>query len=157
MLTGDHDLTTHRGCTWRRDRARALAESHWLRAYLHEYSHVPNRRPGLLDFEALERYIAATAHGEADEDLQYCSRGRDRWATDRYIAMRTSFARHTVFRWRHAGGLNPWVGDLVAIYLGEHPLMIWPDFHLVAEYWTARQAATGKPTQRPHLQLEAAS
>lgn len=144
MSTGDA-ITIHRGCTWRRDRARALAESVWLRAYYREYSRVPACPPGLLEFEPLERYIAVTAPVEADEEVRRCTRGRDRWATDRYIAMRTGFARGTVFRWRHTGGLNPWVGDLAALNLGEHPLLIWPDFHLVVEYWNAREAATGRP------------
>lgn len=44
------------------------------------------------------------------------------------IAQRCSVTRRTVYRWRAAGSLTWMKADEVAVTLGLHPVLIWPEF-----------------------------
>lgn len=42
-------------------------------------------------------------------------------------ALRLGVTRRTIHRWRHFG-LSPWQADRMAVRLGSHPALIWPEW-----------------------------
>ena len=45
------------------------------------------------------------------------------------VARRLALPRSTIYRWRREGGIPYYTADRIALRLGTHPVLIWPDYH----------------------------
>lgn len=84
-------------------------------------------RTGLIayvSFEALETFLI----GADADSRKYIHTGTEHRVHVGAIAKRCNVDPETVYRWRTAGRIPWYTADEVAIRLGVHPLVIWPEF-----------------------------
>lgn len=86
--------------------------------------------PGFLPFDALERWILTNDPPQRVDRSRHantkCTVAMLTPAA--YAAERLGVHRAVVHRWRRRG-MTIRDADRVAIALGTHPMLIWPDFH----------------------------
>lgn len=132
---------------WRARRARALAVSHHLRHLSRTFGRVPNCAPGRLGWAELERWIDRhDPPQECDRASLAAARTAGHWelGTAAYVAERCGVDRSQGYRWR-ARGLTIRDADRVAIALGTHPVLIWPEFYDVTNDPLAIVEEVGEP------------
>lgn len=84
------------------------------------------KRQRRLAFADLEAFLV---NGQEDADLrQFVSVKTTCRVLPATIAKQTGINRQSVYRWR-SDGIPIHTADRIAIRMGVHPLVIWPDFH----------------------------